>query len=664
MVHRSFLGKSLTDPTFEHTRKTCMEASKTILKEARQALDTGEGPMLWIDQAFMVAAGITLSLDIFHRQNTDPEYEEHRKHVETTIRMLNRFENSMIAIRGVRLLTSLLAEQARLSAQRDMENYRKRAREDDSSTTPGGSAPTPNFLQANDGSFTYAIKRQKFDVPKFLESFVGSDNSFSQSLRSSLRDGGAGANLGGGNDAVPASMEGNGDMVLGNGRLGNVLMQQPDTDKLPSISDMTAGTPNYTQNGMDHAGVPPIDYGYDQFEQFFPPQGGAFAAAGDLGGHPGSEGLDAVGLGNAAPMQVYSSGTAHLSSEFPGDKATPLLPVPNHTPAQQRFRKQFPPMFMSLKQPAIPGIWGSWDPIEGQPKEPESEWPQYNIANIEAAPHAQQQLGSAGNAHASVPSASIDEKQSTPRPTPANPSEAAFHPRASQSQTAPSLPTTSSTDENNSNKTHPPQPQTQTAQTTPPSPQIISTDLCFPAPPPLPTHLFTFGILPPAVNTPSSTTEQPRYTSPPPPPKHFNPSTDLEKDEAIKRVISATQNNNDNGPIWGVASKPPITFDGDEDYSGVLTGGGGGFDNDTEQRGLSQARDRSGTVTVEETEAGVQSAGAIERSARGSVNNDNDNQNREAAGKGKEREKEKEKGQEQEKEKPRGWFAYGSIWNV
>lgn len=273
MLHRSFLGKSLTDQTFEHTRKACMDASKTILKEARQALDTGEGPMLWIDQAFMVAAGITLSLDIFHRKNTDPEYDEHRKHVETTIRMLSRFDKSMIAVRGVRLLTSLLAEQARLSAQRDMENYKKRTREDDSSTTPGGSAATPNFLQANDGNFTYAMKRQKFDVPKFLESFVGSDNTFSQSLRSTSRGSDASIALDNGNDVVPASMNGNGDMVLGNGRLGNVLMQQPNTDRLPSINDMTSSTPNPTQNGMDAFGLP-IEYGYEAFEQIFPPQGG------------------------------------------------------------------------------------------------------------------------------------------------------------------------------------------------------------------------------------------------------------------------------------------------------------------------------------------------------------------------------------------------------
>ena len=273
MVHRSFLGKSLTDPTFEHTRKTCMEASKTILKEVRQALDVGEGPMLWIDQAFMVAAGITLSLDIFHRKTTEPEYEEHRKHVETTIKMLSSFENSMIAMRGVRLLTSLLAEQARLSAQRDMENYRKRAREGDSTATPGGPASIGKFFQANDDKFSYAAKRQKFDVPKFLENFVGSDNTFTQSLRSSIRQGDASATAASGNDPILASTNGSGDMVLGNGHLGNVLMQQPNTDILPPTDDMPVGTSNYTQNELDNTGLP-IDYGYETFEQIFPPQGG------------------------------------------------------------------------------------------------------------------------------------------------------------------------------------------------------------------------------------------------------------------------------------------------------------------------------------------------------------------------------------------------------
>ncbi|EXJ91833.1 hypothetical protein A1O3_00383 [Capronia epimyces CBS 606.96] len=206
MIHRAFLGRSFTEPAFDFTRRTCMAAAKTILKEARQAYDE-EGPMLWIDQAFMVAAGITLALDIFHRQGNEPEYDEHRKLVENTISMLGKFENSMIALRGIRLLSSLLAEQARLSADQTLENYRKR--------THG---------MAEHGQ----PKRQKFNVPKFVESFVGND-SFTHSLRSANRGG-------------EASMD----------------VREPSEARTPAAQDSA-----FT-----------MDLGYETFEQLFPPHTG------------------------------------------------------------------------------------------------------------------------------------------------------------------------------------------------------------------------------------------------------------------------------------------------------------------------------------------------------------------------------------------------------
>ena len=169
MIHRSFLGRSFTNPAFAFTRRTCMAASKTILKEAKQAYDD-EGPLLWIDQAFMVAAGITLSLDMFHRQETEPEFDEHRKLVEHAIGMLAKFENSMIATRGIRLLTSLLSEQARLSTTQALNGPRKRNH--------------PNEEEVIDG------KRQKFDVPKFVETFYGGGDSFTTALRTMPTGGG------------------------------------------------------------------------------------------------------------------------------------------------------------------------------------------------------------------------------------------------------------------------------------------------------------------------------------------------------------------------------------------------------------------------------------------------------------------------------------------
>ncbi|KAK5953601.1 hypothetical protein OHC33_005545 [Knufia fluminis] len=571
MVHRSFLGKSLTDPTFEHTRTTCMAASKTILKEARQALDTGEGPKLWIDQAFMVAAGITLSLDIFHRKDTDPEYEEHRKHVEMTIKMLSKFENSMIAVRGVRLLTSLLAEQARLSAQKDMENYRKRAREDDTSTAAGDSASTPNFLQVSEGSFTSAMKRQKFDVPRFLEGFVGSDSSSLQSLRPTVRAGEGASLIYNGNDGVPASMNSNGDMVLGNGRLGNVLMQQPGTDKLPSITDITADAPNPMQNGMDTLGLP-SEYGYESFEQLFPDQGGISNSflfedllnfqVGDLRNHPGSNGLDIVSSGNAASKQHSTGGTSLLTPAPPTQEAGPPLPVQNHTPAQRHMRSQFSPLFMKQKQPAIPGVWGPWDPVEGHPKQPESDWPQFDPAATEHQPQADRTIA----APVSVPGSTqppVSNETQAESSNPANTNEVHLSSQMRHPDWAahrPGFPATSDTNLN-----------TVPASQSLPPPQFH------------PIRLLTTVIEP----TESTTNvESLRYTSPPPPPKHINPSTDLEKDNQINTIISKAQRKYDNGPLWGVATRPPITFDGSEDYSVELGGRRpGGGESSVEQTG-------------------------------------------------------------------------------
>ena len=210
MIHRAFLGRSFTNPAFAFTRRTCMAASKTILKEAKQAYDD-EGPLLWIDQAFMVAAGITLSLDVFHRQEHEPEFNEHRKLVEHAIGMLAKFDGSMIATRGIRLLTSLLSEQARLSTKQALNGPRKRDRAEEEEVIDG--------------------KRQKFDVPKFVETFYGGGDSFTQALRTMP--------TGGGVDTGASAAE---------------------PDKAPIASSKE--------------NAPPTDLMYETFAELFPPQTG------------------------------------------------------------------------------------------------------------------------------------------------------------------------------------------------------------------------------------------------------------------------------------------------------------------------------------------------------------------------------------------------------
>ena len=109
MIHRRFLGLSFTNSAFSFTRRTCVAAAKTILKEALSASDQ-DGPVLWIEQAFSVAAGIVLCLDIAHREPNQQDLEYHTSLMERTITYLKSFVTNKMASRGADLLLALQKE--------------------------------------------------------------------------------------------------------------------------------------------------------------------------------------------------------------------------------------------------------------------------------------------------------------------------------------------------------------------------------------------------------------------------------------------------------------------------------------------------------------------------------------------------------------------------
>ncbi|KAL1604055.1 hypothetical protein SLS60_005647 [Paraconiothyrium brasiliense] len=106
MIHRKFVGLSFTNTAFAFTRRTCLAAAKTILREALAVPDE-HGPVLWIEQAFTIAAGIILSLDSAHRAPSEKEFKEHKQLVADAIAYLRTFSHSKIATRGVQLLSFL-----------------------------------------------------------------------------------------------------------------------------------------------------------------------------------------------------------------------------------------------------------------------------------------------------------------------------------------------------------------------------------------------------------------------------------------------------------------------------------------------------------------------------------------------------------------------------
>ncbi|KAI1829227.1 transcriptional regulator family: Fungal Specific TF [Penicillium roqueforti] len=111
MIHRKMLARSMTDPIFSFTRKTCVAASKTILKTLRQP-QCEQRPVMWTEQAFTVTAGVILCFDMLYRSPLDSEsaQQQHRALVEEGIENLRAITQSCIAQKGVRLLTALLRE--------------------------------------------------------------------------------------------------------------------------------------------------------------------------------------------------------------------------------------------------------------------------------------------------------------------------------------------------------------------------------------------------------------------------------------------------------------------------------------------------------------------------------------------------------------------------
>lgn len=152
MIHRSFLSESFTNPAFAFTRRTCLAASKTIIKEYIRVMEE-DGPVLWIHQAFSVAASVILILDVLHRDHGEPEALEHLRVVEDALEILKKHRNSMIAVRGVKLLSALMSEIT--------------------SNLPSGTSSRKRQADSGlDGSTYRGRKRMRtFNVTEFVKSF-------------------------------------------------------------------------------------------------------------------------------------------------------------------------------------------------------------------------------------------------------------------------------------------------------------------------------------------------------------------------------------------------------------------------------------------------------------------------------------------------------------
>ncbi|KAF1347179.1 hypothetical protein BDV97DRAFT_417380, partial [Delphinella strobiligena] len=109
MIHRHFLLRSFESPLYLFTRKTCVSAATTILREHKSLSDsTSKCIPIWSHSAFCITAVVVLCLDMLHGGIPRQSHEHQRSLVtQARARLLTHVTDTM-ARRGVHLIDAML----------------------------------------------------------------------------------------------------------------------------------------------------------------------------------------------------------------------------------------------------------------------------------------------------------------------------------------------------------------------------------------------------------------------------------------------------------------------------------------------------------------------------------------------------------------------------
>lgn len=124
MVHRPFLFRSFqsppkgtslsTPPPYIHTRRTCVSAAMTILREHRNITEAGD-MSLWTHTAFCITAALLLSFEVLCTKDIDASADDAAREQQATYRSAIQYAreylsgrlHDVLAQRGVLLIDSL-----------------------------------------------------------------------------------------------------------------------------------------------------------------------------------------------------------------------------------------------------------------------------------------------------------------------------------------------------------------------------------------------------------------------------------------------------------------------------------------------------------------------------------------------------------------------------
>ncbi|WYZ35463.1 hypothetical protein EsH8_X_000110 [Colletotrichum jinshuiense] len=121
MIHRPFLFLSFQSENYGHTRRTCVAAALTILREHKSIVESGE-VSLWTHVAFSITAALILSFEVIcsQRKEWDNQQEDYLDAIRDARQRLLGRTNDVLAQRGVVLIDAVFSEVGSLDSFSNM----------------------------------------------------------------------------------------------------------------------------------------------------------------------------------------------------------------------------------------------------------------------------------------------------------------------------------------------------------------------------------------------------------------------------------------------------------------------------------------------------------------------------------------------------------------
>ncbi|KAJ5175444.1 uncharacterized protein N7482_001321 [Penicillium canariense] len=119
MIHRPFLFRSFHDPNYGHSRRTCIAAAMTILRE-HETIAKEEDLSIWTHTAFAITAAVILCFEVNAtvKDPNDGKVELYREAVVAARERLALRNHDLLAQRGVALIDAILiAEESNFGAK-------------------------------------------------------------------------------------------------------------------------------------------------------------------------------------------------------------------------------------------------------------------------------------------------------------------------------------------------------------------------------------------------------------------------------------------------------------------------------------------------------------------------------------------------------------------